>query len=191
MSFLAWVHLQDTSPLSLYRLGSTHVHGLCGAAIGWDASLAPAPPSLRHRDSVRGALQRWRGAALHTDKPGRGEAAIPVWPSSIIAMGITTAFFLNQALIPYYLKPVHLETRTIKHCSWDCRCTRARLSFSPPVSWGGGWWWWEAFRDEKCFSGRQLEQGRLLDPHLYFLNQDDACHVCVRSGECVIFHSLF
>lgn len=187
MSFRAstWVHLRDTAPLPSQKGFNTRALLLSGC--DWLRRVAaPAPLRLRHRGSVRGALRRWQRAALHTDKPGRGEAAVPARPSSIIAMGITTAFFLNQALIPYYLKPVHLETRTIKQCSWDCRCTRARLSFSPPVSWGGGW---ETSRDEKCFYRRQLGQGRLLDPHLYFLNQDHACHECVRSGESVTFYA--
>lgn len=132
----------------------------------------------------------WRSAALkesRTDEPGRGEAAIPAWLSSIIAMGITTAFSLNQALIPYYLKPVRLETRTIKRCSWEC-CRTSSASLLQ-VGRGGGRRGWETSRDEKSFSNRQLGQGRSFGPHQCFLNQDDGCHVCVRSGESITFYS--
>lgn len=49
---------------SLSRRGSTHVLYLWATAIGCDAPLTLAPLSLRHRGSVRGALQRWTRAAL-------------------------------------------------------------------------------------------------------------------------------
>lgn len=37
---------------------------------------------------------------------------------SIIAMGIIAFFFQNEALIPYYLKPVHSGQQTIKRRQW-------------------------------------------------------------------------
>lgn len=124
---------QHMSPPSSPSLLTIEVPHTCTALRGLrlaETRLTPASSRRRHRGSVCGALRSRRRAALHTLTSLDGaRRRSKCGPSSVIAMGIATAFFLNQALIPYYLKPVHLETQTIKHCSWDWGC----ISFSPPV----------------------------------------------------------
>lgn len=126
-----------------------------------------------------------RRAALHADKPGQGEAAVPVYAPIHHRYG-------NYHSVVCEADP-HLASKTgspgdtdYKTLQWRLSLLRAGLSFSPPVNWGGRWWWWWLTSiDEKSFSGRHL--GPLLDLHLYTLNEDHACHVCIRSGEYIPF----
>lgn len=125
------------------------------------------------------ARRQWRSAAVgkpHCTPAEQHRARRR--SSSLVAMGITAACSEARALLR--LRARQSNTQTIKRCSWGCRCSTDELSFPP--NWGG---WWQTPRDEKCHSSRQLGP-RLLEPSPSSLSQDDACHVCVCSGESVI-----
>lgn len=165
------------------KRGSIHVHDSFVAGIGRQP-FAKSRLSL-YVSSVCGGLQSGRRAALHADKPGQGEAAVPVYAPIHHRYG-------NYYSVVCEADP-HLASKTgspgdtdYKTLQWRLSLLRAGLSFSPPVNWGGRWWWWWLTSiDEKSFSGRHL--GPLLDLHLYTLNEDHACHVCIRSGEYIPF----
>lgn len=102
------------------KRGSIHVHDSFVAGIGRQP-FAKSRLSLTSAVSVEVCRADGEPHCTLTSQD-RARRRSRCMPPSIIAMGITTALSVKQTLTSH-LKPVHLETQTIKHCSGNYRCS--------------------------------------------------------------------
>lgn len=192
------VHLLDICTHAFTRNGLKHT---CVArvrpAIGWGASLAPAPRCLRHRASVRGALQRGQSAALHTPQARTGRGG-----DHSVAL-IHHRYGNYHSVLPEPSPhPVLPETGPPGDTDYKTLQLKLSLHQCPAQLISNT----EDGEDEEHLGMTRVSPADNLDKDVsstliwvwIFLDRDDVRLVCFRSGEyihcillCACFYSLF